>query len=332
MRGAIDRFESLGRGLSVGQLGWRKTSRRHRGGEKVVVIGHIARNVGICGGNVQSVPGTCWPLTGCPRLPNVPPMRKLMCLLPAGVLLLAQGASAQVQPHRAEYVLRLGAAVNAPRVGTATQDLSLGCDGWHLKRDVKGEVPISATWKFNVASTLESDEGRSGDELQYRSLQVQNGTEREVRGKVQRADGELRAESTSSDGPAHVQLPTLTRMPIASIGYIIDRLRAGSASFATLSFDAQASGDIFRVDVMQLNESALRRRPLSEKPIVVQGRSWPVQMSFMRGGKEQQKPLFAFSARLFESGVLDHVTVDTDVVTVAADLRTLEMRPTPTCQ
>jgi hypothetical protein len=55
-------------------------------------------------------------------------------------------------------------------------------------------------------------------------------------------------------------------------------------------------------------------------------------MSFMRGSKEQQKPLFAFSARLFETGVLDHVTVDTDVVTIAADLRTLEMRPSPTCQ
>jgi hypothetical protein len=121
-------------------------------------------------------------------------------------------------------------------------------------------------------------------------------------------------------------------MPIASIGYIIDRLRAGSASFATLSFDAQASGDIFRVDVAQVDERALRRRPPSEKPIVVQGRSWPVRMSFMRGSKEQQKPLFAFSARLFETGVLDHVTVDTDVVTIAADLRTLEMRPSPTCQ
>jgi hypothetical protein len=265
-------------------------------------------------------------------MPNVSSMRMLMCLLSAGVLLLAQGASAQVQPHRAEYILRLGAAVNAPRVGTATQDLSLDCAGWHLKRDVKGEVPISATWKFNVASALESDEGRSGDDLRYRSLQVQNGAEREVRGKVQRADGELRAESTSPDGPAHVQLPTLTRMPIASISYIIGRLRAGSTSFATLSFDAQASGDTFRVAVAQVEESALRRRPPSEKPIVVQGQSWPVQMSFTRGGKEQQKPLFAFSARLFESGVLDHVTVDADVVTVAADLRVLEMRPSPSCQ
>ena len=34
--------------------------------------------------------------------------------------------AAQVQPHRAEYALRLGAAANAPRIGTAVHDLSPG--------------------------------------------------------------------------------------------------------------------------------------------------------------------------------------------------------------
>jgi hypothetical protein len=252
-----------------------------------------------------------------------------MCLLPAGVLLFAHSVSAQMQPHRAEYILRLGTAINAPRVGTATQDLTLDCGAWHLKRDVKGEVPISATWKFDVASTLVSDEGRSGDDLRYRSRQIQNGAEREVNGKVERAGGELRAESKSPDGSANILLPTLTRMPVASIGYVIDRLRAGLASFSMLSFDAQGSGEAFRVDVAQTVDSALRRRPPSEEPVDVSGRSWPIQMTFRHAAKD--KPLFSLTARLFESGVLDRVTVDADVVTVAADLKTLEMHPPPSC-
>jgi hypothetical protein len=264
--------------------------------------------------------------------PHRTSMRMLMCLVPACVLLFAQGASAQMQPHRAEYILRLGTAANAPRVGTAIQDLTLDCDGWHLKRDIKGEVPISSTWKFSVASTLDSDERRLGDDLRYRSLQVQNGAEREVRGKVRRTDGELRAEITSPDGAAQVVLPTLTRMPIASINYTIDKLRAGTASFLTLTFDAQGIGDAFRVDVTKIDDTAIRRRPPADKPIVVSGRSWPVLMSFTRGSEEQQKPLFAFSARLFESGILDHVTVDAEAVTVTADLQALEMRPSPSCQ
>lgn len=253
-----------------------------------------------------------------------------MYLLPAGVLFLAQSVSAQMQPHRAEYILRLGTAINAPRVGTATQDLTLDCSTWHLERDVKGEVPISASWKFDVASTLVSDEGRSGDDLHYRSRQVQNGTEREVNGTVRRTDGELRAESRSPNGAADVLLPTVTRMPVASIGYVIDRLRAGMASFSMLSFDAQGSGEAFRVDVAQIVDSALRRRPPSEEPVDVPGRSWPIQMSFKRGGKD--KPVFSLTARLFDSGVLDRVTVDADVVTVAADLKALELHPSPNCR
>ena len=259
-------------------------------------------------------------------------MRALMCFLPAGVLLFAQGVSAEMQPHRAEYVLRLGAAANAPRVGTATQDLTVDCDGWHLKRDIKGEIPISPTWKLNVASMLDSDERRSGDDLRYRSLQVQNGAEREVRGKVQSTDGELRAEITSPEGAAQVLLPTLTLMPVASINYTIDKLRAGSPSFLALTFDAQGIGNALRVDVTKIDDSAIRRRPPADKQIVVPGRFWPVLMSFTRGSKEQQKPLFAFRARLFESGVLDNVTVEAEAVTVTADLQVLEMHPSPSCR
>lgn len=259
-------------------------------------------------------------------------MRGLMCFLSAGAVLCAQGVSAQMQPHKAEYTLRLGAAANAPRIGTAVQDLRQGCDGWYLKRDVKGEVPISTALRFNVASTLDSEEQRSGDVLHYRSLQVQNGTEREVRGRVQRWGEGMRADIVSPEGTAQVALPAPTLMPVASINHIIDRLRAGATAFATLTFDAQVIGDAFRVDVARIDDKAIRRRPPADKPMAVAGRSWPVLMSFRRGSALGQKPLFAFSARLFESGVLDHVTVDADVVAVTADLQALEMRRPPNCR
>jgi EipB-like len=253
-----------------------------------------------------------------------------MYFFPMWVLFFAHSGAAQLQPHRAEYVLRLGKAVNAPRVGTATEDLTLDCEEWHLQRNVKGEVPISATWKFDLASMLVSDETHSGDDLRYRSLQVQNGAEREVRGTVQRVGGELRARNMSPDGSANSVLPTLTQMPVASIGYVIERLRAGLASFSMLSFDAQGSGEVFRVDVAQIENSALRRRLPSIEPVGVPGRSWPIQMSFTRG--TGAKPLFTLSSRLFESGILDYVTVDAEMVVVSADLMALKMYPSPGCQ
>src|SRR5262249_49633733 len=243
------------------------------------------QNVSIRSPNVQSACGDIdRPRSG----PHRTSMRGLGYFLTAGVMLVAQGAAAQMQPHRAEYVLRLGAAINAPRVGTATQDLALDCDGWHLKRDIKGEVPISPSWKFNVASALDSRERNSGDDMSYRSLQVQNGAEREVYGKVQRTNGELRAEVTSPEGPARIVLPPLTLTPIPSITYTLARLRGGAASFFTLTYDAQANGgEAYRVDVRKIEERAIRRRPPADAPIAVAGKSWPVQMSFARSSDDQ---------------------------------------------
>jgi hypothetical protein len=258
-------------------------------------------------------------------------MRALMCVLSTGALLWPQWAFAQVQPHRAEYTLRLGVAANAARIGSAVQDLTLNCDGWHLKRDVKGEIALTASWKVNLASKLDSEEQRTGNAFRYRTLQSQNGAERETHGKVQRAGNELRAEIVSPTGPAEFLLPSPTLMPVALIGHLIERLRDGSAAFSALAFDAEGSGDAFLIDVTPLDPGVIRGPRPADKPVTVPGKSWAASMIFTRGREQQQKPLFTLSARVFESGVLDHLTVETDMVTVTADLQALEMRKPPTC-
>ena len=260
-------------------------------------------------------------------------MRALMCFLPVVAFLLPQSAFAQIQPYRAEYALRLGAAANAARVGSAVQDLTLTCDGWRLKRDVKGEIALSATWKMNLASRLDGEEPRAGDAFRFSTLQVQNGAERETHGKVQRAGNELTAQIVSSNGPAQVTLPLRTLMPVAMIDHVVERLRSGAAGFPALVFDAEGTGDTFLVDVKPAAPGAIRGRRPADKPVSVPGKSWPVFMSFTRSHDEphQQKPLFTISAQLFNSGVLDRVTVETPMATLTADLQALEMHKTPAC-
>ena len=72
-------------------------------------------------------------------------------------------------------------------------------------------------------------------------------------------------------------------------------------------------------------------RPPGEPPVTVPGHSWPVFMSFTRGRDQQQRPLFTLKAKLFDSGILDRLTVETGLVTVTADLTALEMRKPPAC-
>src|SRR5215510_4221475 len=89
-------------------------------------------------------------------------MRRPVCFLLAAILLWPLAGFGQVQPHRAEYALRLGAAANAPRVGTAVQDLSQDCGGWKLKRDISTEIAITPSWKMSLESKLDGEELRSG--------------------------------------------------------------------------------------------------------------------------------------------------------------------------
>jgi hypothetical protein len=247
-------------------------------------------------------------------------------------LLWPQWAFGQMQPHRAEYVLRLGAAANAPRIGAAVQDIRLECDGWRLEREIKGEVPLTASWKVNGSSRLDSQERPSGDVFRYHTLQSQNGTERETHGRVQRAGTELRAEIVSPAGPAQMLLPSPTLMPIALMEHLIERLRKGSTAFPAFAFDAEGTGDAFLIDVTSLEPHAIRGRRLADKLVAVPGKSWPVLLSFTRNGVPPQKPLFTVSTQLFDSGVVDLLTVEAGMVTVTADLQALEMHRPPTCQ
>ncbi|HSH99952.1 MAG TPA: DUF1849 family protein [Reyranella sp.] len=258
-------------------------------------------------------------------------MRQLVCFLAALAALGPQAATAQMQPHRGEYALRLGAAANAPRIGTAVQDITQDCGGWRLKRDIATEIAITPSWKLNLQSKLDSEELRNGNGLRFRTRQNQNGNEREVTGKLQRAGKELRAELVTPNGPQQFTLPSSTLMPVGSIDHLIERLRARAASFPALAFDTEVISDAFLVEVSELDPGVLRGARPGERAVAVPGRSWPVFMSFTRGRDQQQRPLFTLKTQLFDSGVLERLTVETGLVTVTADLVGLEMRKPPTC-
>jgi hypothetical protein len=250
----------------------------------------------------------------------------------AGALVAPHSAAAQMQPHRATYTLRLGSAVNAPRIGTAVQDLTRDCAGWRLRRDISTEIALTSSWKISLASKLDGEEALSGNSFRFRTLQSQNGSERETRGKVQKLAGGARAEIVSPGGPVEFDLPAPTLMPVAGLNYLIDRLDARAASFPALTFDAEVIGDAFLIDVTELDPETVRPPPPAETPVAIPaGKSWPVFMTFTRGRQQDQRPLFTVNALVFETGVLDRLTVDTGLVKVAADLQSLEMHKAPVC-
>ena len=261
-------------------------------------------------------------------------MHRLVGIVLAGTLLVPGAAMAQMQPHHAEYALRLGVAAGAPRIGTAVEDLSLDCStGWHLKRDIKTEITLSASWKMTVSSSLDAEEQRSGHGLRFRTVQSQNGSERESKGRVQRQGNELRAEVVQPGSPPNqFVLPPATLMPVAALNHLVERLQAKAAAFPALMFDAEVIGDVFLIDVTEQDAGKLRALPDDDRRVTApSATSWPVFMTFTRGRQQDQRPLFTVAARVYDNGILDRLTIETGLVTVAADLQSLDLRPIPNC-
>ena len=252
-------------------------------------------------------------------------MRAVVCLAFAATLFLPLGAGAQMQPHRAEYTLRLGPAANAPKIGTAVQDVTLDCAGWTLKRDITTEISVTASWKLSLASKLEGEESRSGGAFRYRTLQIQNGVERETAAasiapaaKPAPRSSPQRPRNSSCRGPPDAG--RRHRLP--------DRAPAGGAAFGADLRPRVISDASGRCHGTQCDPRRPPGRPARHLPA---GKSWPVSMTFTRGRNQEQRPLFSVSALIFDSGVLDRLTVETGLVTVTADLQSLQMHKPPVC-
>jgi EipB-like len=253
-------------------------------------------------------------------------------VLVAVAALLAPGiAGAQMQPHRAEYTLRLGTAVNATRIGTLIQDIVRQCDGWRIRRELSVDASLTPSLKVSFTSRLEGEEPRRND-FAWHTVQVMNGAEREVQGTVEREAGTWRLDRTTPDGPEQSVLPSLTLMPVAVADYLVRRLAQGSEAFPLLLFVPEADKGAFLLDVKRSTNATALPTPPSQRRVEVPGaRFWPFTMTVARAGQRDDKPILTLRGRIFDSGILDGLVVDAGVVTVAAHLRDLQMREAPTC-
>lgn len=266
----------------------------------------------------------------------IPWAERLALPLAAATLSMASPAGAQMQPHRAEYTLRLGTALNATRVGTIVQDVEFTCDGWRVRRELSVDASLTPSFKVSFTSRLEGDEPR-GKPFTWHAVQIVNGTDREMRGMAERKAGAWQVDRTMPDGPQATVLPSFTHMPVAAVDWLLRRLAAGSESFPLLAFVPEAEGGAFLLDVRRTATGAADTPPPSQRRVAVPAKqSWPFSLAVTRAGgtdgkPADGKPIVTFRGRLFDSGVMDGLVADAGVITVAAHLRDLQMREAPEC-
>lgn len=248
------------------------------------------------------------------------------------MLIAPQSPWAQLQPHRAEYSLRLGTALNAPRIGTLMQEITLDCTTWHIERDISVEIPLTPSLKIGVTSRLSGTETHEGDSFKYRAVRIQEGVERKIRAEVQQKDGTIQVDIATSDGPQLLTLPPRTLMPISGIRHLVTLLNEGATSFSFRILGAEEAGAVLSVDVKRVDISVFPPRPRTVKPMELpSGEAWSVQMTVSRADPEAAKPSLSIRATILGSGVIERLLVDTDMITLAAYLQAVEMREATPC-
>lgn len=255
--------------------------------------------------------------------------RRLACLLVA--LSATPALAADLAPHRADYVIRLGTAINSVQIGTARQRLTFDCRLWRIERDVGFEFSLTAMLRYATESRLRGEETRGGSVFTYQLERRINGYPEHITGK---------ATSSAVGGTAEIKLPARgidfamapgTALPVAAIREAIDRLKAGQTAFSFVLFDPEVTSDIMTVDAGLASPDMLRP-PRADSPAGALNTSpaWPVTMAFSRtrfGGR----PLFTMSMLLYDTGIMDRISVSAGLVTAGADLVNLVMEPRPDC-
>jgi len=256
---------------------------------------------------------------------------RLACLISASLLLGTPAVAADLAPHRAEYVIRLGTAVNGAQIGTARQRLTFDCRHWRIERDVGFAFVLTAMLRYSTESRLRGEETVGGGAFAYE-------LERRINDHPERISG--KATSSRVGGTAEIRLPARTidfampggtALPVAAIGTAIDRLKAGQTAFSFTIFDPEVTADVMTVDGGIATPELLRPpRAASPAGALNTSQAWPVTIAFSRtrfGGA----PLFTLSMLLYDTGVMDRISVSAGLVTAGADLVALTMEPRPDC-
>jgi hypothetical protein len=258
------------------------------------------------------------------------PVRRFAACLISALLIGTPALAADLAPHRADYVIRLGTAVNGVQIGTARQRLTFDCRHWRIERDVGFAFVLTAMLRYSTQSRLRGEETSGGSAFAYE-------LERRINDYPERITG--KATSSAVGGTAEIRLPARTidfampggtALPVAAIAAALDRLKAGQTAFSFTIFDPEVTSDVMTVDGGLASPDMLRPPRAASPAGELNTQAWPVTIAFSRtrfGGQ----PLFTLSMLLYDTGVMDRISVSAGLVTAGADLVTLVMEPRPDC-
>jgi len=252
-------------------------------------------------------------------------------------VLAGTGAEAQIAPHRAAYVLSLGAAKTGSGVASLTGAMFLeweeSCEGWTLTQRMRFKLSDGEGGASESDLSFSSYEARDG--LSYRfTLRVLNDGEPtdDMRGRAS-LDGKGRGGTAVFTQPnlQTLILPPGTIFPTEHSVEILRRAKAGEVAFTIPVFDGSATEGAFDVGAVigakvapGTPANAAVDRQLVSRP------GWRIRMAFFKPG-DSAEPDYEIGMVMLDNAVAPEMTFEYPEFSIRAKLDQLEALARPRC-
>lgn len=232
-------------------------------------------------------------------------------------------------PYEAQYSITVGAGDRAPQIGTARQRLNDGCLRRSFERDVKVELSLTQSLRYDVKSTLRSNEARNGRSFDYKLDRIMNGEPSQRGGQATLTAAGGKAMLSGPSGAKTVELPRNTLLPQRMIDAMLDHLQKGETQFDLQSFDIEVVSNLVEVNVRRVAADEVPLRPQDAALIARIGApGYPLVVTFSR---VSGKPLFTALVMLHGNGVISRLIASFGLFTVVANLTTFTPLPELRC-
>jgi hypothetical protein len=259
--------------------------------------------------------------------------------LAAAATLLAASATAgaaEIAPHRALYVMSLGATHGDAGVtaaaGTMAYQWGETCDGWTVEQRYRLKMGYAESPDVSIVSNFITWEAKNGLRYRFNQKETRNGAgEEEIRGEG-KLDALGKGGSVDFDKPEpkNLKLPPGVLFPSAHTIFLIDRAKAGDNFISKQVFDGATTESAVLVSAVigakvEPDAAAAEKSPLLNRP------GWRVRLAFFPADPKAEKPDYELGMLLLDNGVSRDMLIDYGEYTIRAKLDDIEALPKPGC-
>jgi hypothetical protein len=244
---------------------------------------------------------------------------------------VAQEAS--FAPHRAAYVLTMGAAKTggvASIDGAMSIDWQETCDGWTMSQRMRFRIFDADGDSTDSDISFSSWEARDGTGYRFTMRTLNDGEVIEdLRGRAS-LGGQGKGGRAVFTEPSDevIELPPGTLFPTLHTLLLIDQARAGTRGWARPVFDGATVDGAMEVNAV----IGPRLEPGAGAGELLTGASWRVRLAFFRADDQRgSEPEYETEMRLHDTGVGSEFVFDYPEFSIKARLERLEPVPKPRC-